>query len=254
MDPGSVWREMDAADRVGIAEAKHIAGVYKFLDDMRAQFPDILQENCASGGRRIDIEMISRAHTYCRSDYYIGRKPDDTAFVLGQNATLNLTPYLPFQGCEFNCVPVGDEYAAFSIISSGTVITPSDFDGGIIRRKLTDDETAWFKKVFDVAIRMRPFYMGDFHPLTDETGAGDEVWCAWQCDRPDLNAGFAIFFRRSASPENARTFGLRGIDATATYVLDVYEGSQESVTGLEWENRTVKLEPRSFQLIFYQKR
>ena len=170
MDPGPVWRGMDAADRVGIAEAKHIAGMYKFLDDMRARFPDILQENCASGGRRIDIEMISRAHTYCRSDYYIGRKPGDTAFILGQNATLNLMPYLPFQGCEFNCVPVGDDYAAFSIISSGTVITPSDFDGGILRRKITDDETAWFKKVFDVAIRMRPFYMGDFYQLTDETG------------------------------------------------------------------------------------
>ena len=75
MDPGPVWRGMDAADRVGIAEAKHITGLYKFLDDMRARFPDILQENCASGGRRIDLEMISRAHTYCRSDYYIGRKP-----------------------------------------------------------------------------------------------------------------------------------------------------------------------------------
>ena len=217
MDPGPVWRDMDAADRVGIAEAKHIAGVYKFLDDMRARFPDILQENCASGGRRIDMEMISRAHTYCRSDYYIGRKPGDTAFILGQNATLNLIPYLPFQGCEFNCVPVGDDYAAFSIISSGTVITPSDFDGGIIRRKMTDDETAWFKKVFDVAIRMRPFYLGDFYQLTDETGAGDDVWCAWQCDRPDLKAGFAIFFRRSAATENSRAFRLGGIDPTATY-------------------------------------
>ena len=71
MDPGPVWRGMDAADRIGVAEAKHITGMYKFLDDMRARFPDILQENCASGGQRIDVEMISRAHTYCRSDYYI---------------------------------------------------------------------------------------------------------------------------------------------------------------------------------------
>jgi alpha-galactosidase len=252
MDPGPVWREMDAADRVGIAEAKHVAGMYKFLDDMRARFPDILQENCASGGRRIDIEMISRAHTYCRSDYYIGRKPGDTAFILGQNATLNLLPYLPFQGCEFNCVPVGDDYAAFSIISSGTVITPSDFDGGIIRRAITDEETAWFKKVFDVALRMRPFYLGDFHRLTDETGAGDDVWCAWQCDRPDLKAGFAIFFRRGAAAESTQAFALEGIDPAATYTVDVYGGSRQDVAGSDLQNRTVKLEPRSFQLVFYQ--
>lgn len=254
MDPGPVWRGMDSADRVGIAEAKHITGMYKFLDDMRGRFPDILQENCASGGRRIDIEMISRAHVYCRSDYYIGRKPNDTAFILGQNATLNLMPYLPFQGCEFNCVPVGDDYAALSIISSGTVITPSDFDGGILRRKMSDDETAWFKRVFDVAIRMRPFYMGDFYPLTDETGAGNDLWCAWQCDRPDLKAGFAIVFRRGAAAEKSRAFKLGGIDPAATYELEVYGGSKKDVKGGELENWTVNLEPRSFQLIFYRKR
>lgn len=253
MDPGPVWHGMDAADRVGIAEAKHITGVYKFLDDMRARFPDILPENCASGGRRIDIEMISRAHTYCRSDYYIGPKPKDTAFILGQNATLNLIPYLPFQGCEFNCVPVGDDYAAFSIISSGTVITPSDFDAGIIRRKITDHETAWFKKVFDVAIRMRPFYMGDFYPLTDETGAVDDVWCAWQCDRPDLKAGFAIVFRRGAAADESRTFKLGGIESTANYQTEFHNGSQSTVEGSAFENWTVKLAPRSFQLVFYRK-
>ena len=62
MEPGPVWAKMDESDpdRVGIAEARHVAGLYKFLDDMRARFPDIMQENCASGGRRIDIEMISR--------------------------------------------------------------------------------------------------------------------------------------------------------------------------------------------------
>ena len=254
MDPGPVWREMDAPDRVGIAEAKHIAGLYTFLDDMRGRFPDILQENCASGGRRIDLEMNARAHVYCRSDYFIGQKPNDTAFILGQNATLNLTPYLPFQGCEFNCVPVGDDYAAFSIISSGTVITPSDFDGGIIRRAFSGDETAWFKKVFDVAARMRPFYMGDFYPLTDETGAGNDVWCAWQCDRQDLKAGFAIFFRRGAAAEASRTFRLGGIAPDAEDELDVYGGPQKTVKSSELETWSARLEQRSFQLLFYKKR
>jgi alpha-galactosidase len=252
--PGPVWREMDAPERIGIAEAKHIDGLYTFLDDMRGRFPDILQENCASGGRRIDLEMNARAHVYCRSDYFIGQKPNDTAFILGQNATLNLTPYLPFQGCEFNCVPVGDDYAAFSIISSGTVITPSDFDGGIIRRAFSGDETAWFKKVFDVAARMRPFYMGDFYHLTDETGAGNDIWCAWQCDRPDLKAGFAVFFRRGAAAEAFRTFRLGGIAPDAEYELDVYGGSQKTVKSSELEMWSARLEQRSFQLLFYKKR
>jgi alpha-galactosidase len=254
LEPAFVWRGMDAPDRVGIAEAKHIAGMYKFLDEMRARFPNILQENCASGGRRIDMEMISRAHTYCRSDYLIRRKPHDAALILGQNSTLNLLPYLPFQGNEFACVPVGDDYGAFSIISSGTVTTLSDFDGGIVRRKFTDSETAWFKKIFGIAVRMRPFYMGDFYPLTDETAAGDDVWCAWQCDRPDLKAGFAIVFRRGAATETSRSFKLGGIDPAATYELEVYGGSKTSVKGVALQSRTVVLKPRAFQLVFYRKR
>lgn len=253
IDPGPIWKGMDAEDRIGIAEAKHIAGMYQFLDDMRTRFPDILQENCASGGRRIDMEMISRAHTYCRSDYFIGRKPDDSAFILGQNATLNLTPYLPFQGCEFNCVPVGDDYGAFSIISSGTVITPSDFDGGIIQRTIPDEETAWFKKVFDVANRMKPFYMGDFYQLTNETGAGNDIWCAWQCDRPDQNAGFAMIFRRGDATEESRAFQLGGIDSSAKYSIEFYDGTEKTVKGSQLENWNTQLEPRSFQLFFYRK-
>lgn len=255
MDPGPVWEKLDKKnpERVGIAEAKHIAGLYAFLDQMKKRFPNILQENCASGGRRIDIEMISRAHVYCRSDYFIGQKPDDKAFILGQNATLNTMPYLPFQGCEFNCVPVGDDYGAFSIISSGTVITPSDFNGGIIRRKITDQETKWFKKIFDTAIRMREFYLGDFHPLVDETGAGNDCWCAWQCNRIDGSAGFALAFRRAKSPDETKVLLLSDIDPAASYRIDIDNGPAQTVRGSELKNWTIKLDPRSCKLMFYEK-
>jgi hypothetical protein len=100
---------------------------------------------------------------------------------------------------------------------------------------------------------MRPFYMGDFHQLTDETGVGDDVWCAWQCDRPDLKAGFAIFFRRGAAAEESRTFKLGGIEPNAKYEVESYDGSKRTVKGSELANWTVKLEPRSFLLVFYRK-
>jgi hypothetical protein len=58
MDPGPTWHGLDAADRGGIAEAKHITGLYKFLDDMRARFPEFAG---AVRGRRID-RNDARAH------------------------------------------------------------------------------------------------------------------------------------------------------------------------------------------------
>ncbi len=255
IDPGPIWESVDKEnpDRVGIAEAKHIAGLYEMMDEMRRRFPDILQENCASGGRRLDIEMATRAHAYCRSDYFIGQKPNDTAFILGQNATLNTVPYLPFQGCEFNCVPINDDYAAFSIISTGTVITFSDFDGGILRREFSADETKWFQKIFATAARMKEFYTGDFYPLCDETPATDDVWCGWQFDRPDLNAGFALVFRRGHATEESKTFSLGHIEPNADYEVEYFDGSRAPLSGNDLNQLKVTLPPRSFQLIFYKK-
>ncbi len=256
VDPGPIWEGVDneKQDRVGITEAKHIAGMYEMLDEMRRKFPGILQENCASGGRRLDVEMLKRAHAYCRSDYFIGQKPNDTAFILGQNATLNTIPYLPFQGCEFNCVPVFDDYAAFSIISSGTVITFSDFDGGILRREFSSGETEWFQKIFAVAARMKEFVVGDFYPLCEETPAADDVWCGWQFDRPDLGSGFALIFRRGNAAEESKTFSLGNIDAKADYELEFFDGKRTTVKGAELNSFKATLPKRSFQLVFYSKK
>ncbi|MDO4628070.1 MAG: alpha-galactosidase [Planctomycetia bacterium] len=258
MDPGGIWAGIDAEnpERVGLAEAKHITGMYQFLDEMRRRFPGILQENCASGGRRIDFEMISRAHTYCRSDYFIGQKPNDQAFILGQNTTRNTLAFLPFQGCEFNCVPVGDDYGAWSIISSGTVITPSDFDGGIIRRTFSDEETRWFQKTFGIANRIKPFWSGDFYPLTEEeTSATNDVWCGWQLHDAEKEAGFAILFRRGNAPDETREMILSGLDSATEYEVEwPLSGEKKILTGAQLATRTVTLAPRSVELIIYQKK
>lgn len=256
MDPGATWDRLDKEnpERVGIAEAKHIRGMYEYLDEMRRRFPKILLENCASGGRRLDIEMLTRAHAYCRSDYFIGQKPEDKAFILGQNATLNTIPYLPFQGCEFNCVPIKDDYAAMSIISSGTVLTFSDFDGGVVRREFSDEETRWFKKVMDIAARMKEYYTGGFYPLCEETPATNDVWCGWQLDRSDLNSGFSLIFRRGNAPEAAKVFTLGNIDTGADYELEFFDGTRKTVKGAELKTLKVELPPRSFQLVFYTKK
>ncbi|MBQ2684494.1 MAG: alpha-galactosidase [Thermoguttaceae bacterium] len=258
MEPGPVWAKMDESDpdRVGIAEARHVAGLYKFLDDMRARFPDIMQENCASGGRRIDIEMISRAFSYCRSDYPIGPKPGDTAFVMSQNATLNTTPYLPFQGSETDCVSIHDDYAMASCFAAGTVFTPTDFDGAIVARPFTDQETVWFQKAFGLAKRIKDLSTEDFYPLVDETTAGDDCWAAWQFFGAD--AGCAIAFRRPAAAENDKIFELTGIDPEAQYDVELFDGTfdaiNKSASGKELAAWKVSIPKRSFQLIFYKKK
>ena len=59
--PLGYWRHNDAEDRRGIHEIKHINGLYRLWDALLGRFPHLIIDNCASGGRRIDIEMLRRS-------------------------------------------------------------------------------------------------------------------------------------------------------------------------------------------------
>jgi alpha-galactosidase len=68
-DPAPYWKAMDAPDRVGIAEMKYTEGLYAYWDALLARNPGLLIDNCASGGRRIDLETIGRSIPLWRTDY-----------------------------------------------------------------------------------------------------------------------------------------------------------------------------------------
>ena len=58
-------------------------------------------------------------------------------------------------------------------------------------------------------------YLGDFYPLTDYS-LENEVWLAWQYDRPEAGEGLVQAFRRPQSADSIRVFRLRGLEPTAS--------------------------------------
>ena len=253
-----LWQGNDSSDRQGITEAKYIAGLYLFWDTLRARFPHLIIENCASGGRRLDFEAVSRSHSYCRTDYAIGHRNGPLQVLDVQNVTLNTLAYQPFQGSETTPALLFDDYGFFSSVCAGSVFTPSDWNAGIVKNDFTAEQTAWFKKVFTAADRMRPFFEGDFYPLTDLRAAdsqGERAWCAYQMHRRDLSAGFVLAFRRLDAAERRLACTLGGIDETASYEVETYAGGVEKVNGAALKHLVIDLPaPRSFKLLFYRRR
>jgi alpha-galactosidase len=47
---------------------RHVKAYYGWLDDLRAAHPDLLVENCSSGGLRFDLGILAHAHTTWLSD------------------------------------------------------------------------------------------------------------------------------------------------------------------------------------------
>ncbi|HEX9075073.1 MAG TPA: alpha-galactosidase, partial [Anaerolineae bacterium] len=64
----NLWMSCDPPGVVGDANHAHIQGLYEVLDYLRAEFPNLIIENCASGGNRMDYALMRRTDIAWLSD------------------------------------------------------------------------------------------------------------------------------------------------------------------------------------------
>ena len=250
MNPAPVWRENDEPDRKGVLEIRHINGLYEFWDELHRRFPDLMFENCAGGGTRMDIEMMSRAHSYCRDDAHMFKGLDE----LCQNITLNTTSYIPFTGGETFSVPVFDTYGWLSHMAAGTVFTPADFQGMFFKREPSKEETAWFHDMLRISDRVRPYFFGDFYVLEQPAFDNSACYVAYQLNDPKSGDGFFIAFRREKCLEDSIELHLRGIDPDALYSVEEPGGDIKTMKGCELSRQILKFaDPRTARIFFYSK-
>jgi alpha-galactosidase len=217
MDPLPYWRHSDAPDRQGISEMKYVEGLYAYWDRIAATWPDSLREECASGGRRIDLETVMRMHLHQDSDYWFDNEAD-------QGQIWGLSQYLP------NNLFVGhlnrlDDYSFHSTMASslcpGWIADAPNFD------------TARGKRLLDRYRAVRHLLTGAWYPLLPYTRRPTE-WMAMQWHRPDLNEGMILAFRHPESPYQTTDVALHGLDPEATYELSFdLAGTKQSATGAE---------------------
>lgn len=65
-DPRAYW---DGTHDPGWAQVRHVRGLYAVHDRVLRQLPDLVIEQCASGGHRIDLGLVRRSHTMWMSDH-----------------------------------------------------------------------------------------------------------------------------------------------------------------------------------------
>lgn len=242
-DPLPYWQEADAPDRVGMTEIRHIKGLYWFWDELKKRHPGLRIDNCASGGRRIDLETTSRSYPLWRSDFSdVGGPAFGKGLQVGcQVQTAGLSPWVPLHAAS---VWTFDPYDARSSMSSGVSIY-SD-----IRTK--DFPTEEAKRAMAELKRLRPYFLGEFYPLLPLTIAYHD-WCAYQYHRPDLKAGFAVFFRRHESPFPTMELALRAIDADARYEVTMSEtfdvGPRRRMKGTDLLGLAVTIPQRAGSLL-----
>jgi alpha-galactosidase len=184
-------------------------------DDLLKANPKLFIDDCASGGRRVDLEAVSRALVLWRSDNtcdMLDHNANTVVFAALKNQLMSagLNRYLPFS-------TVGQMGATPYLFRSG-------FNGGIsfgedIRGKNYPRDL--LKQGIAEGKRIRKYFYGNFYPLS-EVNANPRDWCIMQYHLPDEQDGIVMAFRRDKSPYGSYNCHLREIDPTATYQVAMY--------------------------------
>ncbi len=245
MDPGPRWRLGEEPGRTGMVEIRYVEGLYKFWDELLRRKPELLIDNCASGGRRIDYETCKRSVPLWRSDYNCEVYPD--VYEATQNQTYGLGSYLPFssvgQGMTFN------KYKDRSLTSCSTVLSI----GTAKPDELTNVPFDQVKQVWDELKSYSYLMSYDFYPLTDFSQK-DNSTMILQYDCPEKGEGCVVCFRRANSPLSEAELFLKAIDPQSSYkIIDIDSGIEKIVKGEELVNLSVKLNRLESKIIKYLK-
>lgn len=217
IEPLIFWRAADAPDRQGVTEIKYVAGFLAYYDELLYRHPGMPIDNCASGGRRNDVETLRRSVPLLRSDTW--------GEPVGQQCqTYGLADWIPYWGTGIIYADPKELAYVFrsqmgpSFTSCWDLTPKANYD---LHRKLLEQWKGVRGRILN----------GDYYPLTPYSSAGGE-WMAWQYHQPEKGEGIVQIFRRAEANDDARTLKLHGLAPDAEYAVeDLDTGSVEKLAG-----------------------
>ncbi|WP_308638388.1 alpha-galactosidase [Paenibacillus silvisoli] len=234
LDPQAGCNCTDHGHGAGDGLFEHYNGYYRVLDRVRGMHPDVILENCSSGGLRIDLGMMQHTHTTFLSD------PDwpEHSLQVFWGATTMLAPEvcLHWSYSEF----LWDyEKQRFNPLSPD--LEPHQFDyytriammrGFGISQKLPQ-MPEWMRARLAHHIglyrdKVKPFVRSaDLYRLTGQPvrGGHGDCWSAFQYSMPEGEEHIVFVFRLPGGEEE-RTIVLQGLDAEAVYLVSELDGGE----------------------------
>ncbi len=213
MTPLYFWRKDEARDRQGMNEIRHVTGLYDLFDTLLREHPGLLIDNCASGGRRIDFEIMRRALSLWRSDVCWD--------ALGeQSMNYGISLWYPITGV--GAIDM-DAYTFRSGLGSNLSLALDYYHQPAIWAPAAGMVRQWQG--------IRRLFSEDFYPLTPYSLNTDQ-WIAWQYHDPEAGEGIVQAFRREKSAVGDNTLKFCGLERNRVYsVQDLDAGTRQELSG-----------------------
>ncbi len=256
MNPTRNFAQADAPDRRGVTEMKYIEGLYTFLRNIRKAFPDMLIDNCASGGRRIDFKMCDYSVPLCQSDYQTFRTYDIDCAAM---QSYGLSMWLPMHA-GFTPINVDNDYDFIASLGVGAADNSLKLEERNAKwsKRFPEYKTFdfdWLRKMLEIAKRTRDIKaQANYYPLSGN-GQDFTKWLAQQFHIAENNSGLFLCFRRPNCPDVTQKFFLREIDENANYEIEKLDSTKSVIKGKDLKNISITLlKARSCELVFYKKK
>jgi len=221
VDPAPFWEAVDPTLKI---QFPYMEGLYRVLDTLMEQHPNWMVEGCASGGRRIDIGTMKRAHTYWFSD-----QTADPFLCRYMQARANR--FLPGHLLNSSvAVGLGEGDAGFKDVAVlSRMLGKLAFDGDIASwsSHVTRRMAQWVREFKAI----RHLMVQDFYQLlpTPQTA---EDWDAVEFASHDGDE--AVLFVYTGAVGGSRHVALHGLEPMQRYTVTRRpEGAAVSVTGAQ---------------------
>lgn len=235
---------------------RHFEVVYRVYDRVRKEFPNVILENCAGGGARNDIGMLSRFHICSASDWSI--------FPYGLRMLNTMTLFIPPEAIAYYHNHISshshltcDIDTHLRVMLFGVPIIVG-FGGQNADRSM--DYYVKTQRYIELhKTTCRPVLAG--HPIayhhTPDIGLLQPAeWCVLEYGIADHSQGYAGVFRLSDGPKDY-LLKLRGVDRGTNYRVSLDNSGQSFVaSGQELANTglTIRLDSAlTSELVFYKK-
>jgi hypothetical protein len=201
MAPAAAWKG-DAG-----RELAHVRGVYTVMEELRRRHPEVWLEMCASGGNRIDSEMIRRADSYWLSDQTLltdGQRLQSAsaAIVLPARYRYTAMAQSSVQGTPKAGTEFPDEPWLTAMSGTFGIMEPfSQWPASV--REQAARAVARFKEI-------RHLLDGTFTLFRDNATIPNHGWEAWEFSDV-ANCEATLFAFRQRSPHNHHSFHARHV-------------------------------------------
>jgi len=220
---------------------KHVETIQAIFDRVGIRFPNLQLENCASGGGRTDIGMVSKFTTTWVSDWF--KMPRTVRILNGMSMALppeyiNRTYGVGMEGSYVGNV---DTQMHVIIMAHPTLfgVTPTLAEAYPVMINCAKKYITIYKDFIRTFLRTAKVY----HHTPVIPGADGTGWAALEYVSDDQKKAVAAVFRLVNAEESVYTMKFKGINKSKSYQVRIEpEGSEFAISGYALSREGLQIE------------